>query len=77
MFKLILSLGAQALSVWDQKLKTKYLDEFLKLREDYYEAVNQPYESWDDAVIDNLRFKLLNILEAANSQAGKQNIADK
>lgn len=77
MFKLILSLGAQALGVWDQKLKTKYLDRFLELKQEYYEAVNKSDKEWDDAVIDNLRYKLLNLLEAADSQIRKQNTENK
>lgn len=56
MVTIILQLIASALSIWDSKLKTKYIDEKIAIEKAYYEEQNKPQP--DDAVLDRLEFRL-------------------
>lgn len=49
---------ATALSIWDHKEKTKYLDQYLDLRRRYDEALLAPDDTRDDAVICSLEREL-------------------
>jgi hypothetical protein len=69
------ALGA-GLGLWQSKEKRKYLDKLLKLEKDYYEAINQPEDQWDDAVIDNITFELQLLGKAFHSSVGKSDTED-
>lgn len=54
----IIDLLRVGLSLWLNKEKTKYQDEFLSLEGKYREAINKPDDMRDDLVIANLDYKL-------------------
>lgn len=58
MVESIFAVLAAGLSIWSSKEKTKYIDKLIKLKRDYYEEINKPFERRDNARIDNLEFEL-------------------
>lgn len=58
MISAILGIVEAALSIWDSKLKQKYIDKVERLKRDYYEEINRPLSERSDAVMDNLEFEL-------------------
>lgn len=54
MITAILAIVGSALSIWDSKLKQKYVDKSLQLERDYYKAINAVGDERDNALIDNL-----------------------
>lgn len=63
------------LSIWDSKLRTKYIDEVIKLEKKFYEEYNK--ERPDMARLDNIDFRLQLISKGFSSEARKANIVDK
>lgn len=59
------------LSLWLSKDKTKYLDEFIKLKKEYWNEANKPMETRSDAVLDDIQFRLC-ILGTAFAAAASQ-----
>lgn len=59
-----------ALSIWEHKEKRKYLDKYLDLKRDYYEAINRPPEIWNDARIDSIKFELQLLVDSVSSNIG-------
>ena len=66
----VFTLLGSALSIWQSKEKRKYLDRYLSLKRDYYEAINRPPEEWNDARIDGLKFELQLLVDSLSSQIG-------
>ncbi len=62
---------AAGLSLWEHKDRYKYINELKTLKESYYEEYNQ--EISDDAVLDNIEFKLRVLCESFGSEAGVSN----
>lgn len=57
-FGSILGIVEAALSIWNSKLKHKYIDKVETLKRAYYAEMNKPREEQSDAVLDNLEFEL-------------------
>lgn len=51
-----LDLLETGLSIWENKLKTKYQDKVNSLKKEWYEAYNS--EDRNNALIDNIEFEL-------------------
>ena len=73
MFEVLARCLASGLELWVHKEKTKYIDELIALRKEYYEESNKDPSVRDDAVLDNLEFKLRVLAIAFSSGASKQN----
>ena len=58
MFAAILGIVEAALSIWQSKLRQKYIDKVEGLKRDYYAEINKPPGERSDAVLDNLEFEL-------------------
>jgi len=67
--KVILNILDSALSLWNSKEKTKYIDEKIKLEKKYYDEFNKqihdpskPYDKMvdyrSDAILDSIHFEL-------------------
>lgn len=68
MIETILQLFLVGLSIWEHKEKTKYIDQVVKLRAKYYAENNKPAGSRNDALLDSIRFELLNLADAFASE---------
>lgn len=68
---LVLKLLETGLSIWDQKLATKYMDKVVKLRKQHYEENKKPPGARNDAVIDNIRFELFNLADAFAAEVAR------
>jgi len=66
----IFKILGSALSIWEHKEKFKYADKYMSLKKDYYEAINRPPETFNDAYIDNLKFELQLLIDSVSSQIG-------
>lgn len=64
MVSLILSLAASALSIWESKLKQKYIDRMVELETEYYKAVNASDADIDAALIDRIEFDIFTLVKA-------------
>lgn len=58
MITLIFQILASALQIWEDKEKTKYVDQLISLKEQYYEEINKPAASFNEAAIDDITFQL-------------------
>lgn len=72
MISAILGIVASALSIWDSKLKQKYIDRKIQLERDYYNALNQPEETRNNALIDNLEFEICLLAKALAMDMAKK-----
>lgn len=66
----VFKIVGSALSIWESKEKRKYLDKYMSLKKDYYEAINRSPDEWNDARIDNIKFELQLLVESISSQIG-------
>ena len=64
MIDILLNIALAALSIWDSKLKQKYIDLVMGLKQQYYDEYNKPIGVRSDAVLDNLEFQLKNAVAA-------------
>lgn len=62
-----------ALSIWDSKEKSKYVDRYMKLKKEWYAEENKPESQRDHAVIDNLEFELRLLGIGFATEAAKSN----
>jgi hypothetical protein len=69
-------LGA-ALSIWDSKEKTKYIDRLIDLKTRYRKEANKPENIRDNAVLDNLRFDIKLLCDSAAARLSNQNEVNK
>ncbi len=58
MVESILAVLGAALSIWDHKEKTKYVDKYMSLKKDYHEEYSKPVFERSDAVLDDIEFQL-------------------
>lgn len=77
MFTALLQVLLAGLQLWTDKEKTKYVDQLMKLKKEYYEEVNKPDDKRDDAVLDNLEFQLRLLGSAFASGVIQSNTTDK
>lgn len=59
------ALGA-GLSLWNTKEKKEYLSVYMKLKEDWYDEYKK--DIMDDAVLDDLEFRMHNLVDSFASQ---------
>ena len=64
----ILGILEAALSIWQSKLRDKYINEVNTLKQAYYEETNKPVEERSDAVLDNIKFKLRICVDSLTAQ---------
>lgn len=57
---LSLALGVlkEALTLWNHKESTKYLDRVIKLEKEYYEELNKPLDARSDYKLDSIMLEL-------------------
>lgn len=75
MFTVLLNCLNAGLTLWDDKEKTKYLDQMISLKESYYAEFNKPDAERSDAVLDNLEFQLRVLATSFAAGVGKPNAA--
>lgn len=73
MFTVLLNCLNAGLTLWDDKEKTKYVDQLISLKEQYYAEFNKPDASRSDAVLDNLEFQLRVLATSFAAGVGKPN----
>lgn len=73
MISSILGIVEAVLSIWDSKLKTKYIDKVQSLKKAYYEEWNKPVEERSDAVLDNIEFELRITVDSLTAQIRIEN----
>ncbi len=74
-FGLIIGLLNTGLNLWESKEKRKYTAKLIKLKKDYYEEYNK--ENPDDAILDNLEWKLRTLCKSFGSEARTENPTSK
>lgn len=67
----ILKILGAGLSIWESKEKTKYLDTFLKLKQEYFDEFNK--DPQDHSALDLISYKLQLLGNAFASQVGIKN----
>jgi hypothetical protein len=72
MISAILEIVGSALSIWDSKLKQKYIDKKIDLERKYYAAINEPEENRNNALIDNLEFEIILLAKALSLDMTKK-----
>ena len=55
---------AAGLSIWESKEKTKYVDQLMSLKKDYYAEWNKDPAIRSDAVLDDIKLKLRILCDA-------------
>lgn len=69
----VLAILGSALSIWDSKEKTKYVDRVLFLKKEWYEEINKPENDRDDSVLDHIEWELNLLCHTVASLIGAQN----
>lgn len=77
MISVILKILGAGLSIWDNELKTKYQDEYKELKTRIYEEENKLENERDDAVLDNLYFRLRVLCDSFAANISEKNSAPK
>lgn len=70
---LSLALGVlkEALTLWNHKESTKYLDRVIKLEKEYYEELNKPLDARSDYKLDSIMLELTIISRSFVMYPGK------
>lgn len=55
---LILGILKEGLTLWNDKLATKYLDKVIKLEKEYYEELSKPLDARSDYKLDSIMLEL-------------------
>lgn len=71
MLEILFKVLGAGLSIWDSKEKTKYTDQLIQLKKDFYEEFNKGPGHRSNAVLDNIERELLILAEVFASSAGK------
>lgn len=71
MFELVFQVLAAGLGLWQSTEARKYQDRLIKLKKDWYDEFNRPYEDRDHAVLDNIERELRIIGDAFSSGSRK------
>lgn len=75
--KVLFEILNSALSIWDSKEKTKYIDQKIKLEKKFYEEYNKNLSVRSDAVLDNVQHELRILCSTVSSAIGATNISPK
>jgi uncharacterized protein HemX len=71
MFNALLMVLGAGLSLWASKEKHKYIDELTDLERKYRAEENKPIAERNDAILDNLEFKLRQLARNFATSVGK------
>lgn len=63
----LLKIGASLISLLELKERRKYTDQMLELQKAYYVEYNKPYEQKNDALMDQIKFNLVLLIQAIAS----------
>lgn len=74
MISTIFGILGSALSIWESKEKTKYMDKYIKLKKEWYEEYHK--EPRDDASLDNLEFELKLLVDAVSAEIERSNASN-
>jgi hypothetical protein len=55
---LIFGVLEQALTIWNSKESSKYLDKMIELKKDWYAEYNKPLDNRSDVKLDNIELQL-------------------
>ncbi len=66
---------AAGLTLWAAKEKTKYVDQLIQLKKDYYAEINKPLESRSDAVLDDITERVRILSSSFSAAVASQNPA--
>lgn len=69
------ALGA-GLKLWSSVESRKYIDRYLKLRQEYYEEINKPEAYQNHAKLDNIQFELSLLCHGFGTSVGQPNPKD-
>lgn len=69
----LIKLLGSALSIWESKEKTKYLDQLIALKREYYAEYNKPLEIRSDAILDDVLLRLRILGDSVCSAIGAAN----
>lgn len=72
MIDTLLKIFLAGLTLWKNKDATRYIDQVTDLRKQYYDENNKPEGVRDDAVLDNIRFQLLNLADGFAAEIAAQ-----
>jgi hypothetical protein len=72
MFTVLLNTLSTALELWNNEEKTKYIDEKMSIQKAWYAEYNKDPALRNDAVLDNLEFRLRVLATAFCTSVGKQ-----
>jgi len=73
MLEILFKVLGAGLSIWESKEKTKYIDQLIELKKDFYEEFNKGAGHRSNAVLDNIEREMLIIAEVFASNAGSKN----
>lgn len=65
----IFSLLGSALSIWDNHQKTKFVEKYIKLKEEFYAEKNK--DKVNHATLDNIEFEFQLLIDAFNSEVAR------
>ena len=74
MIELVFGVLVEGLKLWNTKESTKYLDEVIKLREDWLNEYNKPKNLRSNADLDAIELRLSLLARTFIDTAGKQKI---
>lgn len=75
MVESILGILEAGLSLWQSYEKRKYVDKLMSLKRDYYNELKKDPAERSDAVLDNIRFELLNLGAGFSAAVKVENLA--
>ncbi len=71
MFESLLTVLGAGLSIWNNKERTKYVDQLMSLKRRYYEEYNKSAEYRSDAILDGIQSELYILASAFSTSVGK------
>ena len=76
MFESLLTVLGAGLSLWNNKERTKYVDQLMSLKQRYYEEYNKDAEHRSDAILDSIELELRILASAFSTNVGKSDAQD-
>lgn len=76
MFESLLTVLGAGLSIWNNKERTKYVDQLMSLKRRYYEEFNKSAEHRSDAILDGIESELRILASAFSTSVGKPDTQD-
>lgn len=76
MFESLLTVLGAGLSIWNNKERTKYVDQLMSLKRRYYEEFNKDAEHRSDAILDGIESELRILASAFSTNVGNQDASN-